>query len=53
MRTKRNSEELLTGARAHQSIVDAVESGNPAKARAMVGQSMVFFLKHGRVLRAM
>lgn len=51
MKTKRNSEELLTGAAAHQGIVDAIEKGNPVNARKVVEKSIRFFFEHGRTLR--
>lgn len=51
MKTKRNSEELLNGAAAHQGIVDAIEAGDPAHARKVVEDSMHFFFEHGRTLR--
>jgi DNA-binding GntR family transcriptional regulator len=51
MRTKQNSGELLAGARAHKGIVDAIESGDPARAREVMENSMMFFLEHGHVLR--
>jgi DNA-binding GntR family transcriptional regulator len=51
MRTKRNSEELLAGAVAHEAIVDAIETADPALARQVAGESLHFFFEHGQLLR--
>ena len=51
MGAKRNSKELLAGAKAHQGIVDAIKTGAPAEARKVMEKSMIFFFEHGRALR--
>lgn len=51
MRTRRQSEDLMRGAEAHQEIVDAIREGDAVKARRVMESKILFFFENRRRLQ--